>query len=144
MIIRLGSESVIWKARSNIRLEQELVAVELLQELLKNKKNSSEIVAKAYSVLSMAYLKLNKTNEALKTLEIAQRNTKDKNHKARLLYIKGQLYEKQNEIDSAKNSFNKILNFKRKISRNIYINAKVKALLYSESLRLKKRVFETD
>ena len=138
MIIRLGSESVIWKARSNIRLEQELVAVELLQELLKNKKNSSEIVAKAYSVLSMAYLKLNKTNEALKTLEIAQRNTKDKNHKARLLYIKGQLYEKQNEIDSAKNSFNKILNFKRKISRNIYINAKVKALLYSESLNSKK------
>ena len=56
-------------------------------------------------VLSMAYLKLNKTNEALKTLEIAQRNAKDKNHKARLLYIKGQLYEKQNEIDSAKNSF---------------------------------------
>ena len=130
--------SVIWKARSNIRLEQELVAVELLQELLKNKKNSSEIVAKAYSVLSMAYLKLNKTNEALKTLEIAQRNTKDKNHKARLLYIKGQLYEKQNEIDSAKNSFNKILNFKRKISRKIYINAKVKALLYSESLNSKK------
>ena len=130
--------SVIWKARSNIRLEQELVAVELLQELLKNKKNSSEIVAKAYSVLSMAYLKLNKTNDALKTLEIAQRNTKDKNHKARLLYIKGQLYEKQNEIDSAKNSFNKILNFKRKISRNIYINAKVKALLYSESLNSKK------
>ena len=130
--------SVIWKARSNIRLEQELVAVELLQELLKNKKNSSEIVAKAYSVLSMAYLKLNKTNEALKTLEIAQRNTKDKNHKARLLYIKGQLYEKQNEIDSAKNSFNKILNFKRKISRNIYMNAKVKALLYSESLNSKK------
>ena len=131
-------QSVIWKARSNIRLEQELVAVELLQELLKNKKNSSEIVAKAYSVLSMAYLKLNKTNEALKTLEIAQRNAKDKNHKARLLYIKGQLYEKQNEIDSAKNSFNKILNFKRKISRNIYINAKVKALLYSESLNSKK------
>ena len=130
--------SVIWKARSNIRLEQELVAVELLQELLKNKKNSSEIVAKAYSVLSMAYLKLNKTNEALKTLEIAQRNAKDKNHKARLLYIKGQLYEKQNEIDSAKNSFNKILNFKRKISRKIYINAKVKALLYSESLNSKK------
>ncbi len=36
--------SVIWKARSNIRLEQELVAVELLQELLKNKKNSSELL----------------------------------------------------------------------------------------------------
>ena len=131
-------ESVIWKARSNIRLEQELVAVELLQELLKNKKNSSEIVAKANSVLSMAYLKLNKTSEALKTLEFAQRNSEDKNHKARLLYIKGQLYEKQNETDSAKTTFNKILNFKRKISRNIFINAKVRTLLYSSSSESEK------
>jgi len=131
-------QSVIWKARSNIRLDQELVAVELLQELLKNKKNSSEIVSKANSVLSMAYLKLNKTNEALKTLELAQRNTKDKNNKARLLYIKGQLYEKQNEIDSAKITFNKISSFKRKISRKIYINAKVKALLYSEPFSSQK------
>ena len=131
-------ESVIWKARSNIRLEQELVAVELLQELLKNKKNSIEIVAKANSVLSMAYLKLNKTSEALKTLEFAQRNSKDKNHKARLLYIKGQLYEKQNETDSAKTTFNKILNFKRKISRNIFINAKVRTLLYSNSSESEK------
>ena len=131
-------ESVIWKARSNIRLEQELVAVELLQELLKNKKNSIEIVAKANSVLSMAYLKLNKTSEALKTLEFAQRNSEDKNHKARLLYIKGQLYEKQNETDSAKTTFNKILNFKRKISRNIFINAKVRTLLYSSSSESEK------
>ena len=131
-------ESVIWKARSNIRLEQELVAVELLQELLKNKKNSIEIVAKANSVLSMAYLKLNKTSEALKTLEFAQRNSEDKNHKARLLYIKGQLYEKQNETDSAKTTFNKILNFKRKISRNIFINAKVRTLLYSNSSESEK------
>ncbi len=131
-------QSVIWKAKSNIRLEQEFVAVELLQELLQNKKNSSEIVAKASSVLSMAYLKLNKTNEALKTLELAQRNTKDKDNKARLLYIKGQLYEKQNKIDSAKITFNQITSFKRKITRNIFINAKVKTLLYSEFLNSKK------
>jgi hypothetical protein len=135
---QVWKESVIWKARSNIRLEQELVAVELLQELLKNKKNSIEIVAKANSVLSMAYLKLNKTSEALKTLEFAQRNSEDKNHKARLLYIKGQLYEKQNETDSAKTTFNKILNFKRKISRNIFINAKVRTLLYSSSSESEK------
>mgnify|MGYP003967556269 FL=1 len=135
---QVWKESVIWKARSNIRLEQELVAVELLQELLKNKKNSIEIVAKANSVLSMAYLKLNKTSEALKTLEFAQRNSEDKNYKARLLYIKGQLYEKQNETDSAKTTFNKILNFKRKISRNIFINAKVRTLLYSSSSESEK------
>ena len=135
---QIWEQSVIWKARCNIRLEQELVAVNLLKNLLKNKNNNSEVVSEANSVLSMAYLKLNKTKKALKTLEFAQKNTKDKNHKARLLFIKGQLYEKQSEPDSAKINFNKISNFKRKISRNIFINAKVKTLLYSDSISSNK------
>ena len=135
---QIWEKSVIWKARCNIRLEQELVAVTLLKNLLKNKNNNSEVVSEANSVLSMAYLKLNKTKKALKTLEFAQKNTKDKNHKARLLFIKGQLYEKQSEPDSAKINFNKISNFKRKISRNIFINAKVKTLLYSDSISSNK------
>ena len=135
---QIWEQSVIWKARCNIRLEQELVAVDLLKKLLKNKNNNSEVVSEANSILSMAYLKLNKTKKALKTLEFAQKNTKDKNHKARLLFIKGQLYEKQSEPDSAKINFNKISNFKRKISRNIFINAKVRALLYSDSISSNK------
>ena len=135
---QIWEQSVIWKARCNIRLEQELVAVNLLKNLLKNKNNNLEVVSEANSVLSMAYLKLNKTKKALKTLEFAQKNTKDKNHKARLLFIKGQLYEKQSEPDSAKINFNKISNFKRKISRNIFINAKVKTLLYSDSISSNK------
>ena len=86
-------QSVIWKARCNIRLEQEPTAVELLKNLLKNKKIKPETIAEANSVLSMAYLKLDKRKEALNTLKIASKNTKDKNDKARLLYIEGQLYE---------------------------------------------------
>ena len=131
-------QSVIWKARINIRLEQEPTAVELLKNLLKNEKIKPETIAEANSVLSMAYLKLDKRKEALKTLKIASKNTKDKNDKARLLYIKGQLYEREKNIDSAKIAFNQILNFKRKVSRNIFINAKVKALLYSDSLEAEK------
>ena len=131
-------QSVIWKARCNIRLEQEPTAVELLKNLLKNKKIKPETIAEANSVLSMAYLKLDKRKEALKTLKIASKNTKDKNDKARLLYIEGQLYEREKNIDSAKTAFNQILNFKRKVSRNLFINAKVKALLYSDSLDSEK------
>ena len=131
-------QSVIWKARCNIRLEQEPTAVELLKNLLKNEKNKPETIAEANSVLSMAYLKLDKRKEALKTLKIASKNTKDKNDKARLLYIEGQLYEREKNIDSAKTAFNQILNFKRKVSRNLFINAKVKALLYSDPLDSEK------
>jgi hypothetical protein len=131
-------QSVIWKARCNIRLEQEPMAVELLKNLLKNKKIKPESIAEANSVLSMAYLKLDKRKEALKTLKIASKNTKDKNNKARLLYIEGQLYEREKNIDSAKIAFNQISSFKRKVSRNLFINAKVKALLYSDSLDSEK------
>ncbi|MDB9902407.1 hypothetical protein OAC93_04580, partial [Flavobacteriaceae bacterium] len=131
-------QSVIWKARCNIRLEQEPTAVELLKNLLKNKKIESETIAEANSVLSMVYLKLDKRNEALKTLKIASKNTKDKNNKARLFYIEGQLHEKEKKLDSASLAFNQIASFKRKIDRNILINAKVKTLLYSDSLDSEK------
>ena len=48
------------------------------------------------------------------------------------------MYEREKNIDSAKSAFNQIVSFKRKIDRNIFINAKVKTLLYSDSLNLKK------
>ena len=106
--------------------------------LLKNKKIKSETIAEANSVLSMAFIKLDKKKEALKTLKIASKNTKDKKDKARLLYIEGQMYEREKNIDSAKSAFNQIVGFKRKIDRNIFINAKVRTLLYSDSLDSKK------
>ena len=122
--------SVIWKAKCNIRLEQEELAIELLKTLLKKEKLSSKIKTEANAGIAMAYLQLKKNDSAIKPLKIASLNEKNKHKKARYLYILGQLYEKNNKIDSAYAIFKKIVDFKRSIPRNVFINAKLKMLLY--------------
>ena len=122
--------SVIWKAKCNIRLEQEELAIELLKTLLKKEKLSSKIKTEANAGIAMAYLQLKKNDSAIKPLKIASLNEKNKHNKARYLYILGQLYEKNNKIDSAYAVFKKIVDFKRSIPRNVFINAKLKMLLY--------------
>ena len=122
--------SVIWKAKCNIRLEQEELAIELLKTLLKKEKLSSKIKTEANAGIAMAYLQLKKNDSAIKPLKIACLNEKNKHNKARYLYILGQLYEKNNKIDSAYAVFKKIVDFKRSIPRNVFINAKLKTLLY--------------
>ena len=122
--------SVIWKAKCNIRLEQEELAIELLKTLLKKEKLSSKIKTEANAGIAMAYLQLEKNDSAIKPLKTASLNEKNKHNKARYLYILGQLYEKNNKIDSAYAVFKKIVDFKRSIPRNVFINAKLKTLLY--------------
>lgn len=126
-------ESVIWIAKSNIRLEQEAIAIELLNKLLKKEKISNQNKAQASAVLSMAYLQVNKDKSAIKQLKIASEFEPNKINKARYFYILGQLLEKQSKRDSANIYFKKAENFHRKIPRELYVNAKLKTILYDPS-----------
>ena len=123
--------SVIWKAKCNIRLEQEELAIELLKNLLKKEKLSAKVKADANSVLAMAYLQLKKNDLAINPLKIASSNEKNKQYKARYLFILGQIYEKKFQNDSAYSTFNKVVSFNRSITRDLLINAKIKTLIYN-------------
>ena len=123
--------SVIWKAKCNIRLEQEELAIELLKNLLKKEKLSAKVKADANSVLAMAYLQLQKNDLAIRPLKTASLNEKNKQYKARYLFILGQIYEKKFQNDSAYSTFNKVVNFNRSITRDLLINAKIKTLIYN-------------
>ena len=123
--------SVIWKAKCNIRLEQEELAIELLKNLLKKEKLSAKVKADANSVLAMAYLQLQKNDLAINPLKTASSNEKNKQYKARYLFILGQIYEKKFQNDSAYSTFNKVVNFNRSITRDLLINAKIKTLIYN-------------
>ena len=123
--------SVIWKAKCNIRLEQEELAIELLKNLLKKEKLSAKVKADANSVLAMAYLQLQKNDLAIRPLKTASSNEKNKQYKARYLFILGQIYEKKFQNDSAYSTFNKVVSFNRSITRDLLINAKIKTLIYN-------------
>jgi len=131
-------ESIIWKAKCNIRLEQEGLAIELLNNLLKKEKINQKNKAHANAVLAMAYFQREELASSEEALKIAADLETNKITKVRYLYILGQLLEKQSKLDSANIYFKKVAEFKRKIPREFYINAKLKNLLY-DSLNIKKK-----
>ena len=65
-INELWDQSVIWKAKSNIRLEQEALAIELLKKLLETKEINTQNKARANAILSMAYLQIEEEKKAFK------------------------------------------------------------------------------
>ena len=132
------AKGIIWKSKSHIRLNQESVAVDLINELLEKEDLDSEIVSNANGVLAMAFLNLEENDKAVKPLKKAIKTTKQKSRQARYLYVLGQLYEGKKFVDSAKINFTKVVNFKRRIPRDLYVNAKTKKLQFSKNIDLKK------
>ena len=132
------ANGIIWKSKSHIRLNQESVAVDLINELLEKEDLDSEIVSNANGVLAMAFLNLEENDKAVKPLKNAIKTTKQKSRQARYLYVLGQLYEGKKFVDSAKINFTKVVNFKRRIPRDLYVNAKTKKLQFSKNIDLKK------
>ena len=132
------ANGIIWKSKSHIRLNQESVAVDLINELLEKEDLDSEIVSNANGVLAMAFLNLKENDKAVKPLKNAIKTTKQKSRQARYLYVLGQLYEGKKFVDSAKINFTKVVSFKRKIPRDLYVNAKTKKLQFSKNIDLKK------
>ena len=132
------AKGIIWKSKSHIRLNQESVAVDLINELLEEEDLDSEIVSNANGVLAMAFLNSEENDKAVKPLKNAIKTTKQKSRQARYLYVLGQLYEGKKFVDSAKINFTKVVNFKRRIPRDLYINAKTKKLQFSKNIDLKK------
>ena len=132
------AKGIIWKSKSHIRLNQESVAVDLINELLEEEDLDSEIVSNANGVLAMAFLNSEENDKAVKPLKNAIKTTKQKSRQARYLYVLGQLYEGKKRVDSAKINFTKVVNFKRRIPRDLYVNAKTKKLQFSKNIDLKK------
>ena len=132
------AKGIIWKSKSHIRLNQESVALDLIDELLEKEDLDSEIVSNANGVLAMAFLNLEENDKAVKPLKNAIKTTKQKSRQARYLYVLGQLYESKKRVDSAKINFTKVVNFKRRIPRDLYVNAKTKKLQFSKNIDLKK------
>ena len=109
----LNKELRIWKAKTQIRLQNEEQAIIALQNLLKSKKTDKNIKEQAYTALAMAYLALDSTKQATKQLEKAVITDEDKEQHARNLFILGQLYRQEQNLDSSQLAFLQILDFKK-------------------------------
>ncbi len=118
----------IWREKTNIRLQNEDVAIENLKKLFEEANLEDEDFADASAMMAQAYINLESPDSAVVHIKNAANFTKNNETKGRLLYIKGQLYNLLNEKDSANLAFDEVVALNRKSPRGYMINAKMEKI----------------
>ena len=122
----------IWRAKTNLRLENEGLAIENLKELIGLNKLSDKDKVAAASALAQAYITTKAIDSAITQLQLASELTKNNEELGRLRFIEGQLYNFLGVKDSANIAFDKVISLKRKTPRIYMISAhleKIKTLI---------------
>lgn len=113
----------IWREKTNMRLENNELAIKNLKRIFEQEEVKGQDVADATAALAQAYINIKAKDSALAQLAIAAEFTKKNNEKARFNYIRGQLYNEFGYKDSANLAFDKVIDLHRKVPRAYYINA---------------------
>ena len=87
----LYRETKIWKAKAHVRLQNEKLAIETLNSVLRNVTLTDEEYEKAHTALAMAYTQIDSTHLVVDHLKKATYYLTDLNQGARNLFILGQL-----------------------------------------------------
>lgn len=109
----LNQELQIWKAKTQIRLQNEEQAVLIIKNILKSRKLEKNIKEDSHTALAMAYVALDSFPQAMEQLEKAVKTHENKEQYARNLFILGQLYRQNQNLDSSQLAFQQILDFKK-------------------------------
>ncbi|MEO8773157.1 MAG: hypothetical protein ABI263_03415 [Gelidibacter sp.] len=117
------NKAKIWREKTNMRLENNELAIKNLKRLFKQEQLNNQDFADARAALAQAYINIKAKDSALTELSIAAAFTKKNNEKARFNYIRGQLYNEFGYKDSANIAFDKVIDLHRKVPRAYYINA---------------------
>lgn len=116
-------EAKIWREKTNMRMENDAIAVINLRKLLREIKFKDQIYADANATLAQAFLNLAQKDSALAKLNVAIEYTKSDEEKARYHFIKGQILNEINKKDSAFVAFQSVIDMKRKSPRRYVIQA---------------------
>ena len=117
------NQAKIWKAKSNIRLNSEEVAIDNLQRMFKQKEVNKDDFADANAIIAQAFINLDSLDGALPYIKAAAETERDNELKGRYTYIKGQIYNELGLKDSANLSFDEVITLNRKSPRIYMINA---------------------
>jgi tetratricopeptide (TPR) repeat protein len=116
-------EAKIWREKTNMRMDNDALAINNLRNLLKEIKFKDQIFADANATLAQAFLNLNEKDSAKAKLVLARDFTKIKEEKARYYFILGQLFENANQKDSAFASYQSVIDMNRNALRMYVMQA---------------------
>ena len=105
-------ETRIWKAKTQIRLQNELYAIDDLNKLLYN--DVSDITKQqAYTAIAMAYNQIDSTEQVKKYLTSATAIAENPLQNTRNLFVLGQIYREEDSLKLSNTIFKSLLNFKK-------------------------------
>lgn len=117
------NQAKVWREKTNIRLDNDELAIKNLKRLLKQEKLEGQDLADATAILAQAYLNIKVVDTAITQLEIASNATKNNDERGRYRFIQGQLYNELGNKDSANVAFDKVIELNRKTPRIYMISA---------------------
>jgi tetratricopeptide (TPR) repeat protein len=126
------NEATIWREKTNIRLENEELALRNLRRLLKFERLKDQEYADARAMMAQAHINLKAPDTAIQQLKIASAYTKKNSEKGRYYFIIGQLYNQLGFKDSANFAFDKIIDLQRKTPRVYWVNAHLQKIQNTE------------
>jgi len=124
-------EARIWREKTNMRLENDALALNNLRYILKDVRLKKQILADANATISQAYINVGKKDSAIANLKLATEFTKSKEEKARYRFILAQIYQELGYKDSAFAAYQSVIDMNRKSPRNYIIHAKVNQIALS-------------
>ncbi len=116
-------EVKVWREKTNLRMENDALAVKNLKRLLDENKLKGQVLADANATLAQAFINTDEVDCAVERLKVAIVTTKLKEEKARYRFILGQLYEELNEKDSAFQAYQSVIDMKRQSPKRYVIQA---------------------
>ncbi|WP_242092356.1 tetratricopeptide repeat protein [Aestuariivivens sediminicola] len=141
------NQAKIWREKTNLRLENDELALKNLKRLLRQEDLEGQDLADATSTMAQAYLNLKALDTAIAKLEIASVATKSNDERGRYRFIQGQLYNALGYKDSANIAFDRVIELNRKTPRIYMISAyieKIKNFDYDNGDKLALRTLLTE
>ncbi|MCL5127296.1 tetratricopeptide repeat protein [Algibacter sp. L4_22] len=117
------NQAKVWREKTNMRLDNNELAIKNLKRLLKQEELEGQDLADATSMLAQAYLNTKSIDSAITELEIASNSTKNNDERGRYRFIQGQLYNQLGLKDSANYAFDKVIDLNRRTPRIYMITA---------------------
>jgi hypothetical protein len=116
-------EAKVWREKTNLRLENEAIAIKNLKKLIKENPLKEQVLADANATLAQAYITTEALDSAVVALKKAEAATEFNEERARYRFILGQLYDKLNQKDSAYSAYQSVIDMNRKSPRRYVIQA---------------------
>lgn len=115
----------VWKEKTNIRLDNNIIAIQNLSKLLKEINFEDEVIADANAIIAQAYFNENMNDSAAIHLRTAKQYAKTNEDKARYTFILGQVLAQQDQKQEAISAFQEVIDMNRKSPRAYVIESHI-------------------